>query len=336
MNIFSTRHARLVLLAAAAACHVYVQADTVTLTAGDDNTGTVEIAGEIVDYTGREITIRRPTGDRSYPAERVANIETTWPEGLQAGREAFEQQDYARAVELLTTAARSDQRGWARRLAMQDLMQCYAAAGDSATAGRLAIDLARSDPTTPALAYAPLAWFTADEVAPATYEAWLTDDDSVAAQLLGASHALPTSKRAEALRVLTQLQRDPDPRVAFLALAQAWRVEIVTAQPADLVRWDKRIRQAPESVQAGAWLVLGNAHRQLRQFDQAALAYLRAELLAIRQPHLGAHALWVATRSLQNAGQTSEATQLAEQLLAEYPKTAAAERVRAMLQSPAQ
>lgn len=336
MHLFFSRTARLALLAATFAQHACSQADTVTLTAGEDNTGTVEIAGEIIDYTGRQITIRRPTGERSYPAERVAHIETTWPEGLQAGREALQQRDYARAAELLTTAARGDQRAWARRLAMQDLMQCYAAAGDTATAGRLAIDLARSDPTTPAIAHAPLAWFTVDEVAPATYEAWLADADSVVAQLLGASHALPTSKRAEALRVLTRLQRDPDPRVSFLALAQAWRGEIVTAQAADLERWDKRIRQAPEAVQAGAWLVLGDAHRQLRQFDQAALAYLRAEMLAARQPHLGAHALWGATRSLQNAGQTNEATRLAEQLLAECPKTAAAERVRAMLQSPAQ
>jgi len=312
------------------------RADTVTLTAGDDNTGTVEIAGEIIDYTGREITIRRPTGDRSYPADRVANIETTWPDGLQAGREALKREGYARAAELLTSAARSDQRAWARRLAMQDLMQCYAGAGDSATAGRLAIDLARSDPTTPAIDYAPLAWFTTDEVAPATYEAWLADGDSVVAQLLGASHALPTTKRGEALQVLAQLLRDPDPRVAFLARAQSWRAEIVTAKPADLVRWEKLIRQAPESVQAGAWLVLGDAYRQLRQFDQAALAYLRAELLASRQPHLGAHALGGAIRSLQNEGQASEVTRLVEQLLDEYPKTAAAERVRAMLQSPGQ
>lgn len=333
LTVPSTAFYRTWLLAAFVLPSLVASADTVTLTAGNDQTATVEIIGDIVDYTGNQIAIRRPSGERTYPAERVLRIETSWPEGFQAGRDAMAQGDYANATKLITNAARAEQRAWVRRMAMQDLIECYVAAGNRATAGQLLIDLSRSDPTTSAIAHAPLAWIEADGVPPATFEAWLTDSSSVVAQLLGASYALSTGRRNEAIAVLKKLERDPDTRIAFLARSQNWRPQVITANTSDLARWAKLTREAPESAQSGAWTVVGDLHRRFKQLDEAALCYLRAELLADRQPQLAAGTIWQAARTLKADGQQQESARLVDELLAKYPQTAAAGEARAMVQS---
>ncbi len=312
-----------------------LRADTAILSAGDDGTGTIEISGELVDYTGAHVTIRRADGvERDYPAARVEQIDTDWPEGFKEGSAAIEAGDYPRAAELLAAAARADRRAWVRRLAMEQLMRCYASAGDAATAGRLLVELARSDPTTPALDHAPLAWYAADSIPPATATAWLVSEASPVAQLLGASYSLAGSARGESLAALKQLTRSTDERHARLAEMQSWRAEIVTATARDVARWEERLRAMPEPLQAGGWLVVGDAHRQQRNFDSAALAYLRCNLLADRQPQLAAEALWRASQVLASAGQQDEATKLAKQLVRDLPQTAAAREARGVLQSP--
>ncbi len=312
-----------------------LRADTVTLSASDDGTGTMEMSGEVVDYTGETIIIRGVgSARREFPAARVQSIDTKWPDGFEEGTAALDAGDYPRAAELLAQAARADTRAWVRRKAMERLMDCYAAAGDFATAGRLLIELARSDPSTPALNHAPLAWYATDIVSPAIFNEWLSNNSSPIAQLLGASFALSGSSREDAIARLNRLQLLSDDHIAPLAEMQSWRPKVVTAKPSNLQRWEKRLRDSPESLQAGGWLVLGDAYRQLRDFDAAALAYLRCHMLAHRQPQLAAEALWRASNALATAGHDDEAARLAGQLQRELPKTAAARSARRVLQSP--
>lgn len=310
-------------------------ADTVILFAGDDNTGTIEVSGEIADFTGRAITLRRPgASDREYPAGRVKRIDTKWPDGFDEGTAELEAGHYSRAAQRLAEAARGDQRAWVRRLAMARLMECYASAGDRTTAGRLLVELVRNDPTTTALEHAPLAWYATDGVPPAAVDEWLASANLPAAQLLGASHALAGSEQAQALAILKQLERSGDSRLARLAEMQSWRAQIVTATPRDIARYDGRLRDLPESLQAGGWLVLGDMHRHRREFDDAALAYLRCQLLAKHDPPLAATALGRAAGVLATAGHDEESARLSEQLARQYPQTAAAREVHNMLQSP--
>lgn len=309
-------------------------ADTVTLTAGDDASGRIEISGDIVDLTGKQITIQRPGGaERDYPTSRVHHIDTTWPAGYEQGLAELAADRYSQAAKLLAAAAQGEPRPWARRLMMEKLMQCYASAGDVTTAGRLLVQLARSDPTTPALQHAPLAWYTTDKVPPAVVDEWLADA-SPAAQLLGASYALSGSQRTEAIAILTKLARSGDEQLAPLARIESWRADLVTATDDDLARWQRQLREMPEPLQTGGWLVLGDAHLQKRAFDDAALAYLRCHQLAERQPQLAGQALLRAARTLNIAGQVDEAAKLAEQLTRQLPQTAAAREGRVMLQSP--
>ncbi|QDU54541.1 tol-pal system YbgF family protein [Aeoliella mucimassa] len=307
-------------------------ADTVTLTGSDDGAGRIMVDGQVVDYTGSKLTIKSVAGsERSFPASRVVKIDTKWPDGWHDALTAIDAQKYREAVDLLAKAARTDNRPWVRRLAMQHLMHCYAATGDYMTAGRLLVELARSDIATPALAEAPLAWYADDSIPAAATNEWLDNTEVPIAQLLGASYALATAERGRAEQAIDKLLKSPDPSIAWLAEMQSWRPQIVTAKADDVARWETRVRQAPESLQAGGWLVLGDARRQLKQYDPAALAYLRASMLAKPQPQLAAHSLWRASEVLRLAGQVEEATKLARQVVDEYPQTAPAREAQGVL-----
>lgn len=311
----------------------WAMADTVTLSSGDDGQGRIEISGTVVDWTGQQITIRNASGaERKYPAERVREVDTKWPEGYQQGTDELAEGNYSRAAELLAAAARADQRPWGRRLAMQQLMKCYAGAGDAATAGRLLVELAKSDPATPALERAPLAWHASTQVAPAVVDEWLASDQP-AAKLLGASYSLSGSKRAAALAALAALARSGHEQIAPLAEMQQWRTEVVTATKADVERWQQRLAAFPNALQPGGWLVVGDTWRQLRETDAAALAYLRSSMLAEQQPQLAAAALLRAAKVLGSGGHQEEAKRLATRLVREYSKTAAAAEAKDMLQS---
>lgn len=323
-----------------------LHADTVVLSSGDE--GTIEITGTVADYTGQTITVRRPTGtERDFAAERVIRVDTEWPAGFEQGRTALEEGNYPLAINLLASAARADQRAWVRRLAMQDLMQCYAAAGDPATAGRLLVELVKSDPTTAAIHHAPLAWQASNQVPQAIVAEWQVNN-SPTSQLLAASYALSGSERSQATKQLKVLVRGGDKALAQLAMMQLWRAEIATATPDDIAGWEQRLAKVPPELQAGGWMVVGDAWRQRRQADAAALAYLRSTMLATRQPQLAAQAMWQAARVLDRDAHSkekqsreklsgeklsSEAKKLIEQLLRDYPKTAAANEARRMLQS---
>lgn len=311
------------------------RADTVKLSGSDAGAGSIEITGEIVDYTGQAITISRPpAGERDYPASRVVAVDTAWPAGYTAGLDALAAANYAEAAQQLAAAARAERRPWVRRLAMQSLIECYAAAAHPTTAGKLLVEVAKSDPSTPALTHAPLAWHSTDKVPPNVVGEW-RESPVPAAQLLGASYSLSGSDRAAAVATLQSLARRGDDQLAPLAEMQLWRAELVTADERDARRWQARLRTFPEPLTAGGWLVLGDAYRQLKQADNAALGYLRCEMLAgERQPQLAAYALGRAAEVLDQAGQGSEAQKLRQQLIRSYPKTDPATKARAVLQSP--
>lgn len=307
--------------------------DTVRLQTGDDLSGTVEITGEIVDYTGREIVVRRPGArDQAYPASRVLGVDTRWPEGYEAGRAALAARDFPTAIAQFTAAARTDQRPWVRRLLMLDLMRSYSAQGNWLQSGELFVSLATSDPATPALDEAPLAWFALSGVPRSRVEGWL-QSDLPAAQLLGASHALSTNLRGEALQVLQRLRTSPDPRIALLAETQIWRTEMVTAKLADVEQW-QRILDRNEAVRGGGpWLVVGEALARHNQTDRGMLAYLRVPVLSGQQRQLAARGLLAAAQLAVKQGRTDEAERMLAELTRDYPDTPPAEQGGAMLQS---
>ena len=189
--------------------------ETVRLRSGGEGRGSVEVFGRVTEFNGREIRIERAGREQGYPASRVIEIVTEWPAGYVEGKTALAEGKYPEAIQHLTRAAQHDQRVWVRRLVIEQMIVAYAAQEDWLRAGDLFVSLATSDPHTPALARPPLPWQPVAGVPQARAEGWLADTTQ-AAQLLGASHLLPTALRAEATKSLERLARSDDRRVALL------------------------------------------------------------------------------------------------------------------------
>lgn len=282
--------------------------------------GQYRVMGEIVDYIGEAIHIRSSEGvQRSYPAERVVRIETTWTAEHTAANQAQAAAQYAQAIEQYRRAVQREMRTWARRKILAEMVWCYRAAGQLETAGDTFLLLLGSDPATRDFDSIPLAWTPTEAVSQSRAEAWLGRDDLPAAKLLAASHLMSTSGRNTALATLNELARSPDPRIAALAQAQIWRAEAHRAPRAESDRWEKLIEQMPATLQGGPYFVLGQALATQGRHDEAALAMLRVPILFPRDRTLAASALVLAGESLERAGQADEARRLYQEVIDTYP-----------------
>ena len=116
-------------------------------------------------------------------------------------------------------------------------------------------------PDSPDFALIPLAWLPA-EPSPGlaqTAEQWLEDLETPAALLLGASHLLPTARRATALERLALLGKDKDRRIDALTQAQTWRTQLAAANDGQVERRQRAIQEFTEAMRAGPYYVLGQA-----------------------------------------------------------------------------
>ncbi len=222
-----------------------------------------------------------------------------------------------------------------RREIIARLTVCYREHGDWVDAGQHFLLLLESDPTTPYFDAIPLAWNKAEPPPPlqAAAEAWLAHEDA-AAQLLGASHLLSTDQQAAALAKLKSLSYDRDPRVAWLARAQVWRVGLATANDAQIRSWSDDIEEMPEPLRAGGYLVAGRAWNQRQQPARAALMLMRVPILYPEQHALSASALYEAGLELEKIGQKQQAASLYRELAERFTGTVEAAEASRRLAEP--
>lgn len=295
--------------------------DVLVLSSGKDGRARTRVTGEIVDYTGETVRLRR-AGERedTYPASRIRQIETRWPTGFEQGQTAYQSGDYATALASFRAAMQAEPREWVKRRLMARAVECFREQRQMERAGELFLNLYRLDPTTPDIGVIPLQWTatptTAAEETPA--RKWLNDAQSPAAQLLGASWLLATPDRAKALETLTQLATDKDAtkdkRIAMLAEAQLWRARMAVTKLEDLDLWRKQLSRWPESLAAGPYFVLGEAYRRLDQHEPAAWSYLRIPIMFPEQRGLAASALDAAARQIEQLEHSEEAQLVRQEL----------------------
>jgi len=90
--------------------------DTVILSSAGNRQARSRVAGEVVEYTGKQIVIRL-SDDRGIkrPGQLVVAIETTWPTAKTQGDRLFEEHQFSAAREKYSAAIRAETRAWARR-----------------------------------------------------------------------------------------------------------------------------------------------------------------------------------------------------------------------------
>jgi tetratricopeptide (TPR) repeat protein len=306
-------------------------AEDVVRMRGEQDRGEQVLTGRVVEYTGRELRLESPgQAPRSYPGDRVIEIQTEWVAAHDEARRALAASDFSNAIRLLYDATSLEQRTWVRRMIVADLVEAYAGAGRMAEAGDAFLTLALSDPDTPYFYLIPLSWTGRDAAPRAKAEAWLATDSPIAT-LLGASHLAGVDSGQPTTDALRRLADHLDPRIAALAIAQLWRTQIVAADLTTVAAWERRIDSMPESLQAGPLLTQARAWAHHGKWDQAAQAALRAAVLHPHPRGLAAESFASAGEALARAGRQEDATRMLDETMAQFPGLPAARAAEALL-----
>lgn len=313
--------ATLVVLAGAARA---LAADDVVTIAASTGSGRMRLGGQVIDYTGEQLTLRLAGGrEQSFRADQVLDVETAMGPRHQEADQAVAQRRFDEAEKLLRTAFDEESRPWVRRMILAKLARCCAALDQWQRAGEAFLMLVQSDPATPYFDAVPLAWLPRQSSAALEQVArrWMEQNEPAAA-LLGASHLLVGTARAAATERLRHLATAGDRRIALLATAQLWRAETITADEAKTDAWQRTIDAMPEPLQAGPYFVLGSALSRQKRWEEAALALLRVPILYPEQRPLAARALLEAGGALENLGQPKDTARLYAELVRAYPDQA--------------
>ena len=310
--------------------------DVVHVASPSSAKGYAEWRGRVVDYSGQGLRMELAGGlQRDFAADQIVRVQTQYTARHVEADARFAGGEFASASALYGEARGEETRPWVRRLITARLVWCHRSLGDLELAGGEFLLLVRDDPNTPYFACIPLTWIPSEATLNLQRAAreWLRRDEMPAAVLLGASHLLLTAggSHQAALEKLKGLATNPDTKIAFLALAQAWRTTAITADENRLRQWRDTIERMPEPLRAGPYYVLGRARAQQQQWAGAAEAWMRIPILYPEHRRLAARSLWDAGRSLEKLDQSEPAGRLYRELVSRYPKTASSAEARKRL-----
>jgi len=277
--------------------------------------------GTIIDYTGRTLTLRLPSGrDEQIESSRVTGYATELvPEHANADQ-MFAKGRFTDALVSYREAIQNEQRGWVRRVILARMARCYSNMQQIVQAGEAFRLLLQSDPETQLFGAIPLAWVSSTPSPDVVERAnqWIGSSDMPAVQLMGASWLLGTAHRQRAIEVLGTLTAARDPRVAGLAEAQLWRDRLVTASLEESQRWEEQVRSLDVSLRAGPYFMLGQLLARHGLNKAAALAFVRVPVQYSAQQDLTAEALFAAGEQLEKAGEREEAQAVYQELAREH------------------
>jgi hypothetical protein len=317
--------------------------DRVTVATGNDNAGRRTLQGTITDFNGKELRIETSAGQpMTVPAARVIDVQTTWTPAHAEGDRLLAEHKFAEALTSYREANGAENRLWAKRRIMAQVVTCYEALGQFDRAGDAFVLLMKTDEHWQYYERIPLAWTSSltDVALAQRAKAWLAAEALPPVQLLGASWSIAGEQRTTALASLRQLSASTDPRLAHLADAQVWRANVATVGPQELQAWEAQIERMPINLRSGPYLVLGKGWlqqdaRMLGPSEpiqrRAAWAFLKPPILT---PERAAHAvegLTLAAGPLVKLKWDDEAHSVLRELATTYPDTdagkAAAERL---------
>jgi hypothetical protein len=287
---------------------------------------------------------------RTVPLDEIDRLEASVGADFARGVEAFERgrklgdpAEFRRAIALLQTARKSDERRWAKEWATAKVVDALVALGRDDEAAAQFFLICRLDPYSAFLPSIPLRWtaraaFGAGESPDARRQAeeeaarWLpaTKNPSGVAnplgRLLAASILLDSARykkdAIEALRDLAVCEPPEDARsdadavrtcrtVALLAAAQRWRLETLTNPTAETVdRWAETAALLPIELRLGPAFLVAVGNESLGRDDAAADGFLRVALLASTNRNLAERGTARAASALERLGRRDEAETL--------------------------
>ena len=312
-------------------CRAQDFTDEVTIKTAPGN-GRLTVPGEIVDYTGKQLTLRtgKSRKETTYQATDVIDVRATQLPDHSQGLKLLAEGRAANAELLFEKAYSSEPRIWMRREILALLVQCALRRNEWSIAGSRYLRLHQADPDTRHINLIPLVWDNSslDVSARVAATDWLKDLNP-AAKLLGASALLFDARTtASCEAILRELVRQPGERIRTLAQWQLWRLRVYSDQSEitdnELRHWTESISKLEPPLKPGAYYVLAQGHLQRQEFDLAAATFLRIAFGHPSEHPLTSQSLLDAALALRKTGQNSQSSQLLDELIAKHRHTNAA------------
>ncbi len=333
------RHLLSVCLAVMCLAPLAAHAEDVVVLRVGGSSGKTVLRGDVIDYTGRKLTIRlKPNAPpKSYPVGEVVEVRMAQTATHRRAETLFALGRVSQSEEAFRQALDQEPREWVRREILARLIQCALHRSDYVTAATRFQALVASDPTTRHYGLIPLQWDLDPPPAAVASAArgWLANGDAVS-RLLGASWlAFDTQYRGEAATALRALSSVTDDRIRELARAQLWRLQVRSGSLSrtELNRWEGRIESLPSTLRGGPYFVLGLAHARLGQHERAATCFLWTALVFDDDRRLAAMATLGAAQSLEQTGREDEARILFREVVVRFADTEFAATARNALPS---
>jgi len=322
--------------------------DIVKLTPVEDKGPAMRKAGQIVEYTGQSLVLRTKTNrELTIPSHRVIEIQTTRGELHRQADQRFAERRITEALQLYRQAQPLETRIWMRRELVAQQIWCCRYLGQFDRAADLFVALFRSDPTTVFMDTIPLAWRSQQPPVDLEQRAvsWLHSasnklanqdslaDHQLAAALIAASWLLPTSRQAESIDMLRQLEEIKHDAIAHLARAQSWRAQLVTATLPEVVDWQRISTSCPESLRAGMYYLIGQGLARHQRYEQAAIYWMRVPIFFPQQVDLAVDCLMATGNALEKRQQINEAINAYREITQHYADHPLVGQAQAKLES---
>lgn len=290
-------------------------ADTVIHRAGKRG-GRVAISGEILDYNSQKMTFRVKSPDtiRELKQSQILVFDAQYMTSHRDAIREIEIGNYEKASLAVKKAINAEARPWVRRELMALAVQCAINLDDWSTAASHYVAMKQSDPYSRHLDIIPLQW-TRKERSQIDRNFAIRELTSTnqTAQLIAASWLLQRNgTEKKATTTLNELLQSPEGHLRYLARCQLWRTRISSDDLTDgeMVRWEKQLRNLPESYWAGPMFLLAQGYTKRVQPDLAAARYLWITVIDPRNANLAREATLNAAQLLESLGQKKASTTL--------------------------
>ncbi|MEM7784036.1 MAG: hypothetical protein AAF623_11830 [Planctomycetota bacterium] len=296
---------------------VFAQVADVVVTRRANSEETIKRNGTIVEWKGSSLTLENNGRRKEIPNESIVEVQTGWNGSHLKGNELLEKGLANEALARYQKAMQEELRPWVKRMISAQLVKVYLMLEQPASAAKQFLLILNEDPDTRFLKLSPLNWAETGTANPELAKFAQSDTPSI--QLLGASWLLSVD-REKAIRVLTELTTDLDPRIRAMATAQLWRTRTQVNEKQISV-WQSNLAKMPRQIRAGPLLVLATTQARSGLREAATLNFMKVRILYPDQQSLAAAALFRAAKLFRQQNDLQAADSLVDELKRVYPQS---------------
>lgn len=283
----------------------------------DDSRGFFRLTGVVEAFNREGLVLKTSDGEKTIAAHLVKKIHYRKSEEQKLGELHFQQKNFRDALTHFKKSLASAERRWIEVEIMEKIIRCETALAfySQAIANFLALEELEPQMTDQTFSSIPIVWQTipGDAQIEGTARKLLNaDGKSPTAILLCGSCLMFSSDGKEIAKRMKQLAQNREPRLALLAQAQCWRLEMMDLTPEKAQRWQLTLDSFPPELRSGPEFIVGQAFLRLNDFDQAALSFLKCALVYDAPPTLTREAMKQAKKALELGGRPEEARKFNE------------------------